>query len=194
MQDLKYKRLFVAIGISADDGLKDLVNHLKRNFAGDRINWVNLENIHLTLKFLGETSTNKTEEIVSALEEVAAVNKSVEYSLSKCGIFGSRYDPRVIWLGADKHPEAILKLGKDVIDAMHHAGFDRDRQNYVPHLTLGRIKQISDKHHFQRIISEVKTIEYQILKANEFRLYESVLKSIGPVYSILARFPLKLDK
>jgi 2'-5' RNA ligase len=193
MQDLKYKRLFVAIGIVADDGLKDLVSYLKENLAGDRINWVNLENIHLTLKFLGETPSYRIEQIVAALEEVAAVNKSIEYSLSKCGIFGSRYDPRVIWLGADKHPEAILKLGKDVIDAMHHAGFDRDRQNYVPHLTLGRIKQISDKQHFQKVISETKPIEYQTLKINEFRLYESVLKAAGPIYSILARFPLKMD-
>jgi RNA 2',3'-cyclic 3'-phosphodiesterase len=190
MQYISSKRLFVAIGLDADPSLKELADYLRHNLAYDHINWVNLANIHLTIKFLGETPVSKIDQIIGGLQSVAAINKPFAYTLNKCGVFGSKYDPRVIWVGAKRHPEAIIKLGKDVINSMHELGFERDRQNFVPHLTIARIKRLIDKNHFQQIMQGISEKDYQLLNVHEFTLFESVLKPTGPVYTMLKQFPL----
>lgn len=190
MQNHHTKRLFIAASILADLSLRTLVEKLRHSLSYERINWVKPDNMHLTFKFLGNTPQDKILPITRELQSVANHHKPIAYYLNKCGIFGSKYNPRVIWLGADSHPESIISLATDIIDSMHKLGFERDRQNFVPHLTIGRIKLLSDKHRFQQLIQSIEQADYQQLQLNEFRLYESVLKPTGPEYTIIERFPL----
>ena len=69
-------------------------------------------------------------------------------------------------------------------------GFESDRQNPVPHLTLGRIKFLKDKVIFNRITDKLKTISSPLIRAGEIILYESILRREGPEYLILEKFPL----
>jgi len=145
------------------------------------------ENIHITLKFFGETEEDRIEQIESRLHKSSSNHQPFNLSLQDVGIFGSHYKPRVIWFGIDKN-EALDNLASDVIDKMHNIGFLRDRQNFVPHLTIGRIKLIDDKNRFSEVIMKYELIDVQQVQVESIYLFESVLSSSGPTYHIIKEF------
>ena len=152
------------------------------NFAD--IKWVKPEIIHVTLKFFGETEEQKIPGISNVLREVAGRHERFNTELVNVGIFGSSYDPRVIWFGMQK-AEPLKALAEDVLKSVEQIGWERDRQNFVPHLTIARIKYVPDKRLFQKVIDENKNAFIQEVSVAEFHLYESILFKEGPVYRIL---------
>jgi len=184
------KRLFAAIKIQPDRAFLDQFRKLQTQLRHERIKWVEEYNIHITLKFFGETEEGKIPEITRVLEEVAADIIVFSFSLQKLGIFGSSYDPRVVWAGIEPYANLSLIM-KLISDKLENLGYKPDRQNLVPHLTLGRIKFIKDKQMFQKIIDETKGISFQEIIVDKFIIYESVLKKEGPVYLALKTFQLR---
>jgi 2'-5' RNA ligase len=185
------KRLFLAIPLHAGGALPDLLNMLRKKLGHERINWVNPENLHLTLKFLGETPSTRIPEINAAMNDCLSKHKSFQLDFDKTGIFGSRYDPRVIWLGSTQIPAEITLLANDVLDTFDAIGFSRDRQNFVPHLTLGRIKGLDDKRHFQEVVKQIPQQLYLREEVSRIILFESILRKEGPLYKVEQAFSLK---
>ncbi len=183
------KRLFVAIKIHPSETYTIVFKQILSSLSHERIKWVDPSNMHLTLKFLGETDETKIPEITHVLQKAVANSKPFSLQIADAGIFGSRYDPKVIWFGIKKHPE-LEKLAKDIFIGLQSCNWQPDRQNFVPHLTIGRIKEIKDKPLFQQIISRFRTIEIQNEIVTEFILYESILKREGPQYIAISRFAL----
>ena len=184
------KRLFIAIKIQPDKAFLDQLLQLKQQLKHERVKWVEDQNIHITLKFLGDTEVKKIPDIERVLEQVAASHSPFAIQLVRLGIFGSRYDPRVIWAGIEPY-DHLAMLMKDVHAELKTIGYESDRQNLVPHLTLGRIKEIKDKHLFQRVIEKIREISSQEMIVTECILYESILKKEGPVYLNLKTFPFQ---
>ena len=184
------KRLFVAIKIHPSEKFLKTYDSLKSGLRFARITWVKPESIHVTLKFFGETMENRIPDISKVLQEVAGRHKPFTSELVNVGIFGSSYSPKVIWFGIDK-PEPLKKLGNDVLQSVESIGWENDRQNFVPHLTIGRIKDIPDKHLFQSVIDEHKKTWMQEVQVSEFHLYESILRSGGPIYKVLETYNLR---
>ena len=183
------KRLFAAIKVQPDEHLISVYNGLKSSLRHEKITWVSEKNIHITLKFFGDTAEDKIDEICQVLDEVAFRSHPFDLSLEDIGIFGSSYDPRVIWFGMKKS-EAVEKLAEDVIQSLKTIGFEPDRQNFRPHLTVGRIKQVISKRQFQQIIDTFKDTFLQDVQVTDFELYESILRPQGPVYTVVERFKL----
>ena len=183
------KRIFAAIKIHPTDLFLDVYNDLKSSLEREKIKWVEQNNLHLTLKFFGETDENKVIEINSVLASVSSKHRSLRLKLHNVGIFGSSYNPRVIWIGIEKNSE-LEKLADDLLEKLAKIGFEKDRQNFVPHLTIGRIKTIENKKQFQEIIGKYKSVELHEEEVNGFSLYESILKPAGPEYKILETYPL----
>jgi len=185
------KRLFLAIPLHAGGALPDLLNRLHKKLGHERINWVNPANLHLTLKFLGETPSSRIPEINAAMNVCLSKHKSFQLDFDKTGIFGSRYDPRVIWLGPTQIPAEITSLANDVLDTFDAIGFLRDRQNFVPHLTLGRIKALHDKRLFQEVVQQIPQQLYLREEVSRIILFESILRKEGPLYKVEQAFSLK---
>jgi len=183
------KRLFAAIKITPDENFLRIYFSLISLCKYDKINWVKPENIHITLKFFGETAEDRIESIKSKLSEISNQHKPFQLNLSNVGIFGSYYKPRVIWFGIGKN-EALEKLANEVLDKMNDIGFLRDRQNFVPHLTVGRIKFIDDKNRFSERIEKYESTDIQQIQVESIYLFESKLSSSGPEYRILEKFNL----
>lgn len=183
------KRLFAAIKITPDENFLRIYYNLKNSCKYDKINWVNPENIHITLKFFGETEENRIEQISSLLREVSTNHPSFKIGLQDIGIFGSHYKPRVIWFGIKKSRE-LESLASIVHDRMDNIGFIKDRQNFVPHLTIGRIKFIDNKQRFSELIQKNNSIQIQELNITEFYLFESILSSSGPKYHFVDKYDL----
>ena len=182
------KRLFIAIKIEPDKGFLEQLFQLKLHLKHEKIKWVEEQNIHVTLKFLGDTESKKLPEITGALLKVAEEHSPFTIRLNTLGIFGSRYDPRVIWAGIEPYDHLVM-LMKDVHSELKTAGFEPGRQNIVPHLTIGRIKEIKDKQLFQGILDKFRKISSDELNVRECVLFESILKREGPVYVVQGIFP-----
>lgn len=184
------KRLFAAIKIYPEKAFFDQLHQLETQLRHEKIKWVEDNNIHITLKFFGETEESKIPEISIVLQSVADKTKSFELSLQKLGIFGSSYNPKVIWAGIHPYDE-LVGIMKGLQKELKSIGYEPDRQNLVPHLTLGRIKYLIDKSIFQQTIEEFKELTSIPVKVVSFHLYESILKKEGPVYIVLGTFSLQ---
>jgi 2'-5' RNA ligase len=184
------QRLFVAIPLTANEEVLKLLATLRKKLQHENFNWVATQNMHLTLKFIGETPSAKKLEIISLLEELIAKHNTFNICMDRTGIFGSRYDPRVLWLGSYEAPQPLVELARQMITSFEMIGFPADRQNFVPHLTLARIKKLNDKQYFQKIIQEIPQKTYLDQKVGSVVLYESILRKEGPVYNKIETFNL----
>lgn len=183
------KRLFIAIKINPEREFLQLYEELKSQLKYEKITWVSPQNIHITLKFLGETPEYKIVDVASGMKKAVAGTVPFSFRIKGLGIFGSSYQPKVIWVGIENWKE-LAALGEKIIQEMERLGWQCDRQNFVPHLTLGRIKFIRDKQIFQEVISEYKHVDIQEVDVTEIRLYESILTREGPVYTVIERVGL----
>jgi RNA 2',3'-cyclic 3'-phosphodiesterase len=183
------KRLFAAVKIHPSPEFLKTYNSLKTSLKFCRITWVKPESIHVTLKFFGETEESRIPGISRVLKEVASQHQPFTSELVNVGIFGSSYNPKVIWFGIEKS-EPLKKLGIDVLQSVEAIGWEPDRQNFVPHLTVGRIKEVPDKQLFQKMIDEHKHDWLQEFSVVEFNLYESILLKEGPLYKVVESYKL----
>jgi 2'-5' RNA ligase len=183
------KRLFAAVKIHPSPEFLRIYNDLRTGLRFADIKWVKPEIIHVTLKFFGETEERKIPEISQALKDVALRHKRFNAELVNVGIFGSAYDPRVIWFGMQK-AEPLKALAEDVLSSVENIGWERDRQNFVPHLTIARIKYVPDKKLFQKVVDEHKNAFIQQVSVADFHLYESILLREGPLYKVLETYHL----
>jgi len=186
----KMKRLFAAIKINPDKAFLNQFCEIQKRLQHERIKWVEGYNIHITLKFFGETEEAKIPEITRVLGEVAANIDVFSLTLHNLGIFGSSHDPKIVWVSIEPYAnlESMMKLIRDKLEVV---GYNPDRQNLVPHLTLGRIKFLKDKKLFQQIIDQNKNISSQEIIVDKIILFESILKKEGPVYLALQTFQLR---
>ena len=162
---------------------------LRAGLRSEPVKWVEEDNIHITLKFFGETEESLIPVISATIEKIAQNSPELKFRLSGTGIFGSSYKPRVIWAGIEPH-EQLAELMKTFVKEMEQFGFEPDRQNLVPHLTLGRIKFIKDKLLFNRLIDANSKIQSEPITVGECVLYESILGREGPRYVVLGTFSL----
>lgn len=184
------KRLFIAARIIPDKPFLDHIGRFRTALRRERIKWVELNNIHFTLKFLGETEEQLIPVIDTKLREAAMQNDSITIKLHNLGIFGSRYQPRVVWAGMEPY-ESLKSLMQSVHRNLEEAGFPADRQNLVPHLTLGRIKELTDISFFQSCVEKFRLCTSEPLLIEKIILFESILRHEGPVYNELKTYPLK---
>jgi len=184
------KRLFVAVKINPDKAFFQTFRELRMSLSHEKIKWVEEYNIHITLKFFGETEEMRIPEITKVLESLASQINIFSISLSGLGIFGSRYNPRVIWTGIQPYRYLAGMIGR-IHSGMTTIGFPVDRQNLVPHLTLGRVNQIGDKGGFQVLIDRYRKIESISMVIDHFILFESILMKEGPNYFNLKTFDFR---
>ena len=186
------KRTFLAIPIPVGTEFPALMSRLKRNLEHERrnINWCKDNQIHLTLKFVGDTPDEDLPKIIAACQQVAKHHSPFTMDFNRTGIFGSNHSPRVLWLGMNDEPKALYDLEEDVLDAFDGLGYLRDRQNFVPHLTLCRIKQLIDKPFFQQVYQGIEQKTYLHTEVKEIVYYQSFLQPTGAVYRALKRIPL----
>ena len=183
------KRLFAAIKITPSENFLHLYYQLISSCKYDRINWVKPENIHITLKFFGETGNEQINQIDQKFQFISKNHKPFTLNLQDVGIFGSSYKPKVIWFGIQDNIN-LQKLATDILDKMEMIGFPKDRQNFVPHLTIGRIKFLDNKNQFSKKITSLKSRYIQDIYISEFYLFESILGSTGPTYNTINKYNL----
>ncbi|MDR2980080.1 MAG: RNA 2',3'-cyclic phosphodiesterase [Bacteroidales bacterium] len=175
------KRLFIATKITLSPVLLKTIAELKNGCRFDQMTWVAQDVTHLTLRFLGKTSDEQIPYILDAMRTAAGKHQPIQLSLDKLGIFGSRYAPSIIWFGFQEF--SIYKiLFTDLEEILTKIGFEANHGNFVPHITLARIKQVDNKKKFWKLIDDYQNIESQFLNIDHIALYQSKLSGNGPMY------------
>ena len=182
------KRLFIAIDIIPDNNFCVLYAKLKSNSTKlDKINWVQPDLMHLTLKFLGETPENKIPYILQGMESAILGISHFELKIGTIGAFGSRYQPRVLWFGIDKS-DMLEQIYIQIQKEMRKLDFKYDFGNFVPHITIARINKIDNKQKFWNFIESMQIPFIQKIEVSKIILYESILNEHVPTYNAIKEF------
>lgn len=183
------KRLFLAINLPNEikKQLIDLVLKLQKNNKNKPIKWVENDNFHLTLHFLGSTPAEKLDLIDKAIEPIVASFPILNFQLSNTiNAFPNLNDPRVIFLDIKELNESkALALQKQIGKTLELLEFEIDPRPFRLHLTLGRVKSKTSVNIPELII---KNMEFRI---STIDLMESNLTPSGPIYTILKQYSLK---
>lgn len=181
-------RTFIAIKIVAEKRLADLFSDLKKSLKGEEIRWVDTDNLHLTLRFLGETNREQVSEIINVLESVSENFKPFVIEIKGAGVFKNKMQPRVLFLTVENN-QILFQLANEIRNKIKPFGFDDDEKTFNPHLTLGRIKYIENKDAFYALANRFKDVKVQMVTVTEVIFYQSILSSDGPAYK-----PIKIVK
>lgn len=163
-----------------------------RNEIGGLVRWVPSENMHLTLKFLGDVSQSNVEFLVQMLRNEAAQVACFNLHLAGLGSFPSPKRPRVIYIGIQA-PAGLDALQRGIESASRRLGYEAEERPFSPHLTLGRVKQNTTAVDQQKIRRYSEGTQVDVLgtaKVDSVHLYKSELKPSGSVYTRLYSAPL----
>jgi 2'-5' RNA ligase len=179
-------RLFVALEIpcAVRDNLATLINDLR--ITAPKARWVRPENIHVTLKFIGEILPDKLEDIRGALSGVHS-ERPVELNFRGLGFFPNAKRPSVLWAGIDASPN-LPSLAGGIDRSLEKVGFPREQRAFVPHLTIARFQPPRIHETLQSAIAQSSGRDFGSLRTKEFHLVESKLKPSGAEYTTLESF------
>ncbi|WP_456371508.1 RNA 2',3'-cyclic phosphodiesterase [Methanocaldococcus sp.] len=169
-------RLFIAIDIP--EKLKEKIANFQKQIKMKGIKLVEKENLHITVKFLGEVDENLLNEILNLDLSI----KPVKIKLNQLNVFPNMNYIRVIWIGA--YGDNLIKIFEDVDKKLANLGFKKERE-YVPHLTIGRVKFIENKKQLKDKIEKFKDIDFGEFEAKKLKLYKSTLTPNGPIYEVI---------
>ena len=178
------KRLFVGVTVSFSDKTADFYQSIKDHLNESSIRFVGIDNIHITLKFLGDVEISRIPSIETKLNILAKKHNEFNALLKGVGIFKNFYHPKVLWFGLRDCPEFDV-LKNDIENSLGDLGFDIDYRKFTPHLTVGRFKEKVDVEQLKKFISRNQEIFLQPVPVSEISLFESILKNEGPEYNIL---------
>jgi len=179
-------RTFIALEIPID--LKERLGHLQQALKqlGIGARWVRPENIHLTLKFIGDTPETEIDKISAALLQAASLSSPMVLNANSIGIFPNIRKPRVLWAGLEGQVEELCCLQRELDVQLETLGFKRDKKPFRGHLTLGRFKQGGNVGPVSEAVQKYQDTNFGVINVNDIALFLSDLKPSGPVYKKLA--------
>jgi len=187
-------RCFIAINIAEQisKALANLQDELRGKVdikRGDA-KWVNPENIHLTLKFLGEIKDEQIMEICNITGEVASLHKAFELDIESVGHFGGR-SARVLWVGTGQNCEKLLQLQQDLERQLELAGWPKEARKFSGHLTLCRIRNTRAGVKLARLAQDYKDYKLGTMPVDSVSVFQSQLTPQGPIYTVLGKYELQ---
>lgn len=181
-------RAFLAIDV--DEDLKAKMYRIIKEFRqiDANIKYVDLENLHLTLKFFGDIDTEGIDLLSSKIAGVVSNFDNFTVKIKGCGAFPNTKRIKVIWIGIDED-EIIKKLHDELDNEFVKLGFDKDKK-FSSHLTIGRMRNAKGKEKVKSTIEELREVEIGEMTVDKIILKKSTLTPQGPIYEDLEIFEL----
>lgn len=183
-------RTFLAIEI--EPYIKNKIEESQEIIAdseSSNIKFVEIENIHLTLKFFGEIDENQLEQITDIINQSIKKYEPYTIKIVNIGAFPNIYNPRVIWTGIKDKNNTTVKLIEELDKKFNKIGFKKEK-NYVPHITIGRVKNISDKEKLSQTLKNINKKYHGKMEIKSICLKSSTLTPDGPIYKNIKEFDL----
>ena len=177
-------RLFVAVSIS--DQSRNAVSNLIQNFksVSPGVRWVKPENLHLTLKFLGNVEESKLSSLKNALDSSVSDLRLFQFDLTNLGCFPNIKRPRVLWIGIEDESKQIVRLHENIEEQFFKVDFPKEKRRLQPHLTVARVK---DSRNSNSVLSEFQNYNFgrHTIEVADVLLMKSDLRQSGAIYTCL---------
>jgi len=175
------------IGIEASDEVRRALERVRHEFSAcsAKVKWVPPENVHLTMKFLGDIGDEMGGKVKAAMAK-AAGGGPITFRVDGLGCFPPRGRPRTIWAGGSDGADAIEKLFKKLDRALRRLGFEKERR-FVPHLTIGRVKSPKGAEELTPVLERHAGTPFGSCDAADMVLFKSTLTPQGAIYEVVAR-------
>jgi len=183
------KRLFIGVRVIFTEKTEKFYLSLPDTLENAQVKWVDLENVHITLKFLGEVQDDKIPAVRSKLKFISKMFNEFESLLKGVGIFKDYYHPKVLWFGL-RNCNEFERIKNEIENSLGDLGFEVDYKKFTPHLTVGRFKDPGSVKELQKLVNSNQDLYFQPIPVKELILFESLLKNEGPEYKIIEAFPL----
>ena len=184
-------RSFIAIKLSDEikENINKFVYRLKETNAD--VKWIETDNLHLTLKFLGEIEDKLIEEIKKEVENVIRNFSKFEISLQNTGKFPERGKARVIWIGIKKGDKNITDLISNTENSLVRFGFKKESRNLTPHITIGRVKSHKNLEKLEKILYDSIDTKFGEMLVENIIFMKSELSAKGPKYTEILKWLFK---
>ncbi len=182
-------RCFIAINLPRE--LKEHIHASIKDIKaiGHGIKWVDKENLHITVKFLGDVNTANIERISNTLADVAGKTAAFELRIDHFGVFPSERKPRVLWVGCENE-EPYIRLAGSVDEALSRLGFEMEKKKPTAHVTIARCKFPKEATDVVQRLSS-KSFQPINLFVDSVQLMRSTLTPKGAIYEIISSYKLK---
>jgi 2'-5' RNA ligase len=154
--------------------------------TGADLKLVETQNIHVTVRFLGEISQSTMEKVFEAMKKVKFTPFNIQ--IRGLGAFPSLNYPRVVWAGMTEGVEQLKNIFSQLEPQMRALGFEPDTHGFSPHLTIARVRSGANKQRLAEVVSKETDYDFGPIKANCLRLKKSQLSPKGPTYSTVKEF------
>ena len=180
-------RSFIAFDMDNEQVLVRLAaaQKLLRETGAD-LKFVEPQNIHVTMRFLGDISPGMVDKIHQAMTNVRFTPFSIQ--LRGLGVFPSLNYPRVVWAGMTEGADQLKSIFTQLEPQIRGLGFAADSYGFSPHLTIARVRSGANKQHLADLVTKKSDYEFGVIKADCLRLKRSVLSPKGPTYSTLREY------
>ena len=159
-----------------------------RERAG-KVKWVEPENLHITLRYIGEVASGDVEAVAEAAEGCWREAVGGKLAVRGMGAFPNVRQPRVIWVGLGEGRELACRLHEALSDRLEaKLNMERERRRFSPHLTIGRVKAPPGGGDITRAIKELADVDLGAFHCSRFVLYQSELTPQGPIYSAIRTY------
>jgi 2'-5' RNA ligase len=187
------KRIRTFIGIAVAERVREQLVALQKRLraAADEVKWVEPENLHLTLKFLGEVDEQDLYAVCKTAEEAVAEQAPFEMLVAGVGAFPTEQRPRIIWAGVTQGSAPAIAIQAKLEKLFASQGYPREDRRYTPHLTLGRSRHSRPNPNLTKLIEQVAEWQGGPTAVGEVLVMASQLTSDGPIYTIMGRGPLR---
>ncbi|HAM38118.1 MAG TPA: RNA 2',3'-cyclic phosphodiesterase [Elusimicrobia bacterium] len=184
-------RLFIAVSIGEENKNKifDIQSVLKRSCVD--VKWIEKDNLHLTLKFLGEVAEDNLDSVKESIRRAVAEFKRFQINLESIGVFPNEKSPRVLWMGINKGEVELKNISQNLEGSLEELGFKKETREFSAHLTIGRFRSNSEKEKLFKIIEKFQN-ENIIESVNVVYLIKSTLSPKGPAYDVIEEYQLGL--
>jgi 2'-5' RNA ligase len=180
----EFVRAFLAFEIEEEPVKKNLIGMQKRAVeTGADLKLVEPENIHMTVRFLGDITLNMADKIFLEMQKVQF--KPFFVQLAGVGVFPSLIFPRVLWAGIAQGAEQLQSVVSQIEPKLQGLGFPPDRKLFSPHLTIARVRSARNKPQLADFISKNAKYDFGSVEVRCLRLKRSELTQNGPIYSTL---------
>ena len=179
-------RTFIAVELP--DNIRRIIAEYSGSLRAQipKVKWVAPENLHLTMKFLGEVPEGQLDSVKECVARTVEGFDPFIVELEHLGFFPNSHQPRVIWIGASGGADHLLELFQKLEDCLESTGFDRDAKTFSPHLTIGRVK----RHAHIAIPPGIPEFDGETFEVNGLSVIMSTLTPQGPIYKTLLKTPL----
>ena len=180
-------RCFLAFDIENKEVIKKVQRVQQLLFkTGAALKIVNPENVHITIRFLGNTPLNIINKISNKLQEIEFNSFPIE--IRGIGVFPNLKRPRVVWIGIKQGSEQLKIIFNQIEPKLNKIGFTPDRKGFSPHLTIARVKSGKNRDVLINFIKENSGYDFGRIKLKSLKLKKSDLLPKGPVYTTIKQF------